>query len=139
MALLLLILLGVVATPWLMVYSIKLLTRAGVNRTAVAFLKSGAVLTWTATVGMYTWGVLRLFFFDSPDQSRACNEVLGTQRLAGYAPSFFPLRFGCLTGDGRTIEAGVIPSYINPAVAVLAVCAVALTVFAVAQRKEVEK
>lgn len=138
-AVLLLIFFGVVATPWLAVYSIKLLVRAGTSRTALACIKAGAVLTWAATVGMYTWGVLHLFFFDSPDQSLACDAAIGTQRLAGFAPSFVPLSFACLTSDGHTIEAAVIPAYVNPAVAVLAVCAVALTAFVVAQRVEAKR
>ncbi|WP_406331685.1 hypothetical protein [Streptomyces sp. NBC_00203] len=145
-AVLLLTLIGLVATPWLTVYGIRLVFRArkaakaGKPGTTRAALKSAAVLAWAAMAGMYTWGVLHLVFFDDPDQAQACRTAIGTRRLTGYEPSFIPLHFGCRTSDGHTVEA-VIPSYINPAVAVLGVAAVALTLtgltgFANARRKE---
>jgi len=139
-AVLLLTLAGLVATPWLTVYGIRLVFRAKKAATARAALKSAAVLAWAAMAGMYTWGVLHLVYFDDPDQAQACHTAIGTRRLTGYEPSFIPLHFGCRTSDGHTVEA-VIPSYINPAVAVLGVAAVALTLtgltgFANARRKE---
>jgi len=123
-AVLLLILLGLGATTWLTVRGIRLLVRARGAGPAVAATLAGA-----AAVGAYTWGLLHLFFFDDVDQAQACRTALGGRQLTGYAPSFVPLRFGCRTGDGHTVEA-VIPSYVNPAVAVLGVCAVALTLVA---------
>ncbi|WP_432189520.1 hypothetical protein [Streptomyces sp. Tue6028] len=134
---LLLTLAGLVATPWLLVRGVRLLVRARAARTATAALRSAAALAWAAAIGMYTWGVLHLVLFDDQDRSRACNTAVGDRRLTGYDPSFFPLHFGCRTGDGHTVEA-VIPSYINPAVTVLGVCALALTLagFATARRKE---
>ncbi|GCB46310.1 hypothetical protein [Streptomyces sp. NL15-2K] len=134
-AVLLLSLAGLIATPWLTLYGIRLLIRARTTRTTAATVKPAAFLAWAATVGMYTWGILHLFFFDDPDQARACNEAIGTSHLTGYAPSFIPLHFGCRTSDGHVVEA-VIPSYLNPAVSVLGICAVALTGFVIARRKE---
>ncbi|MFF4347443.1 hypothetical protein [Streptomyces sp. NPDC001530] len=125
-AVLLLTLVGLVATPWLVVYGVRLLFRARTAGTTVAAVKSAAVLAWAGMVGMYTWGVLHLVFYDDTDQSQACNKAVGTGHLTGYDPSYIPLHFGCRTSDGRTVEA-VIPSYINPAVAVWGVCALALT------------
>ncbi|PAZ11695.1 hypothetical protein CLM62_34400 [Streptomyces sp. SA15] len=135
-ATLLLLLVGIIATPWLAVYGVRLLIRARAARTTAATCKSAAALAWAAMVGMYTWGLLHLLFFDDQAQAQACNAAIGMrQQLTGYAPSFIPLRFGCRTSDGHTVEA-VIPSYVNPAVAVLGICAVALTGFVIARRKE---
>ncbi|WP_211343282.1 hypothetical protein [Actinomadura pelletieri] len=132
---LLLILAGTPATIWLVLYGVRLLVRASRLRTATATLKAGAVLAWAATIGIYTWAVLPLLFFDDPDQSKACNEAVGAKRLAGYEPSFVPLRFGCRTGDGHTVEA-IIPSYVNLSVTVLGLCAVVLTGLLLFQHKE---
>ncbi|WP_406219879.1 hypothetical protein [Streptomyces canus] len=136
---LLLILLGVIATVWLTVRGIRLLVRARTARTTRASLTAAATLAWAALIGMYTWGVLHLFLFDDTDQSQACNKAVGTRQLTGYEPSFIPLSFGCRTGDGDVVEADVIPSYVNPASAVLAVCAVTLTGFTRVQAKEKQK
>ncbi|WP_369248034.1 hypothetical protein [Streptomyces sp. R41] len=134
-AVLLLTLIGLVATPWLVVHGVRLLFRARAAGTTVAAVKSAAALAWAGAAGMYTWGVLHLVFFDDADQSQACDTAVGTRQLTGYEPSFIPLHFGCRTSDGHTYEA-VIPSYVNPATAVFLVCAVALTGFVIAQRKE---
>ncbi|MFK4098562.1 hypothetical protein ACI2L1_00455 [Streptomyces sp. NPDC019531] len=136
---LLLIVLGVIATPWLTVRGISLLVRARTVRTRRAWLGAAATLAWAALLAMYTWGVLHLFFFDDTDQSRVCNKAVGARQLIGYEPSFIPLRFGCRTGDGDVVEAEVIPSYVNPVAAVLAVCAVTLTGFTRVQAKEEQK
>ncbi|MFI0367615.1 hypothetical protein ACH35V_07025 [Actinomadura sp. 1N219] len=118
-----------------MLYGVRLLVRAGRARTAWATVKAGAVLAWAATIGIYTWAVLHLLFFDDPDQSRVCNEVLGAKRLVGYEPSFIPLHFGCRASDGHTVEA-IIPTYVNPSAAVLGLCAIALTGFLILKHKE---
>ncbi|MFI0821544.1 hypothetical protein ACH4TX_39220 [Streptomyces sp. NPDC021098] len=137
-AVLLLSLVGVTATLWLAVRGIRLLAGVRTPMSMGARIKALATMAWAAAVGMYTWGVLHLFFLDETGQSQACNAAIGTERLTGYAPSFIPLRFGCRTSEGHTVEA-VIPSYINAAAALLGVCAVTLTVFAIAQLKEEKK
>ncbi|MET7387185.1 hypothetical protein ABZT50_18160 [Streptomyces sp. NPDC005505] len=136
-AVLLLTLAGLVATPWLVVHGIRLLLPARRARTDRTALKATRSLVWAAAAGMYTWGLLHLFFFDDADRSQACDTAIGSRRLTGYEPSFIPLHFGCRTSDGHTFEA-VVPSYINPAVAVLGAGAVALTLAAIAlaRRKE---
>ncbi|MFB7663559.1 hypothetical protein ACFC1R_06345 [Kitasatospora sp. NPDC056138] len=96
--------------------------------------KAVAGLAWAAVAGMYTWGLLHLFFLDDQGRAQACAAAVGTGHLTGYVPSFMPLHFGCRTGDGRTVEA-VIPSYLNPVLALLVVCAAVLTGFAIAHRK----
>lgn len=131
--LLMLLLAGVITVLCLTVHGIKCLMRARAQK-GTFLIRSAAVFAWDATVGMYTLGLLHLFFLDEYAQSQACNEAVG-DKLSGYAPSFIPLHFGCRTSDGRVVEA-VIPSYINPAVAVLGVCSLLLTGLAIAHHKK---
>ncbi|MFI0937504.1 hypothetical protein [Streptomyces sp. NPDC021020] len=133
---LLLLLAGAVATPWLLARGIRLALRARSIRSATA-IRSAATLAGCATVGMYTWGVLHLLFFDDADRATACNAAVGKGHLTGYEPSFIPLHFGCRSNDGRTMEA-VIPSYLNSSVITLAACAVALTTVAVIARRRTD-
>ncbi|MFD9463587.1 hypothetical protein [Streptomyces sp. NPDC060027] len=126
LAVLLLAAAGLGATPWLLAHGVRLLFRAGAARTAGAALAAATALTWAAAVGMYTWGVLHLVFLDESSQSQACAKAVGTRQIAAYEPSFVPLRFDCRTSDGHTFEA-VVPSYLNPSVAVLGVGAAAFT------------
>jgi hypothetical protein len=107
---LLLLLAGVIAIPWLAVYGIRLLIRAQTTRTRAAVLKPAAAL--------------------------ACRVATGSDHVAGYDPSFIPLRFGCLVGNGHTVDAAVFPPYLNLTVGALAVAAVVLTVLTIAERKE---
>ncbi|WP_086563195.1 hypothetical protein [Streptomyces africanus] len=131
--LLVLLLAGVITVLCLTVQGIKRLVRAGRKKETFT-ARSAALLAWDATIAMYTWGLLHLFFLDDYGRSQACNESVG-DKLSGYDPSFVPLHFGCRTGDGRVVEA-VIPSYLNPAVAVLGVCSLVLTGLAIAHHKK---
>ncbi|MFC8097567.1 hypothetical protein [Streptomyces sp. NPDC057363] len=132
--LLLLLLAGLVAVLWLTLRGITGLVRAGrTGPDGQALLAPAAALTWGATAGMYTWGLLHLFLFDDHAQAQACHRVLGGGEVSGYVPTFLPLHFGCRAGDGRVVEA-VIPSYLNPAVALLGIAALTLTGFAVTRR-----
>ncbi|MBB1256068.1 hypothetical protein [Streptomyces alkaliterrae] len=135
--LLVLLLLGVVTAPALAGYAISTLARARVIRAPAAALRSAAATAWSMAVALYTWGVLHLVLLDGRAQADACRAAVG-ERLTEYVPSFLPLRFGCRTGDGSTVEA-VIPSYLNPALAVLAVCALVLTCLAIAESGEERK
>ncbi|MEU7167657.1 hypothetical protein AB0A70_23950 [Streptomyces morookaense] len=135
---LLLSLAGIIAVLWLAIYGGRLLFRAWVRGTTNAFVKAAASFGWAAAVGMYTWWLLRLFFFDETEQARACHAAIGTERLTGYAPSFIPLHFGCRTSSGHVAEA-LIPAYVNPAVVLLVACAIILTGFAITHRQEEKK
>ncbi|MER7046899.1 hypothetical protein [Streptomyces jumonjinensis] len=137
----LLILIGIIATPWLAIRAVVLLVRAGIKRTTHALLKGAAALAWAGAIGIYTWGVLHLFFLDESGQAEACREALGPGRsmlLDGYEPSFIPLRFGCHIEGGQTYEAAI-PGYVNPATGVFTVTAAALTGFAVRSRNQHEE
>lgn len=131
--LLLLLLAGLITVLCLTVHGFRRLMRSGPGKGRL-LIRPAAVLAWDVTVGMYTWGLVHLFFLDGYARSQACNDAVG-DKLSGYVPSFVPLRFGCRTGDGRVVEA-VIPSYLNPAVAVLLVCSLALTGLALAHHKK---
>ncbi|MFE5603399.1 hypothetical protein ACFQ8O_29935 [Streptomyces coelicoflavus] len=129
--LLLLLLAGLVAVVWLTVRAVTGLVRG--RRNGTTLLGPAAVLAWDAAVGMYTWGLLHLFFFDDHTQAKACAEAV-EGRVTGYEPTFVPLHFGCRTGDGRVTEA-VVPSYLNPATLLLGICALVLTGFLVARHR----
>ncbi|MFE7528948.1 hypothetical protein ACFU7Y_25010 [Kitasatospora sp. NPDC057542] len=131
---LLLLLVCVVATPWLTWYGLRALARARGAGSRVKALACCSALTWAAAFGLYAFGLLHLMMADDYTEGRACNAAVGKQ-LVGYDPSFIPLEFGCVSSDGHTVPV-VIPSYVNPVLAVLVVCAVTLTVFAVVRSKE---
>ncbi|MEU7717860.1 hypothetical protein [Streptomyces tibetensis] len=129
-ALLLVLLLACVITVLcLTVHGARRLIRAGRRKESFT-ARSAALLAWDATIAVYTWGLLHLFFLDDYARAQACRKSVGDE-LTGYAPSFVPLHFGCRTGDGRVVEA-VIPSYLNPALAVLGICSVVLSGLAIA-------
>ncbi|GAA2570461.1 MULTISPECIES: hypothetical protein [Streptomyces] len=130
--LLLLLLAGLVAVVWLTVRAVTGLVRG--RRNGTTLLGPVAVLAWDAAVGMYTWGLLHLFFFDDHAQAKACATAVGG-RVTGYEPTFVPLHFGCRTGDGRVTEA-VVPSYLNPATLLLGICALVLTGLVIAHHKK---
>ncbi|MER5874469.1 MULTISPECIES: hypothetical protein [unclassified Streptomyces] len=117
---------GLIGTPWLIVHGIRLLLPARRARTDGAVLKAARSLTGAAALGVYTWGLLHLFFLDESGQSRACASAIGARRLTGYEPSFVPLHFGCRTSGGHTVEA-VVPGWVNPVAAVLVVAVLVLT------------
>ncbi|MFJ7246333.1 hypothetical protein ACIQWA_16995 [Kitasatospora sp. NPDC098652] len=131
---LLLLLVGFLATVWLAVYGIRMLVRTRAKRSRVTALVSASALAWATTVGLYVWGLLHLFTADDYTAARACDEAVGKQ-VTGYDSSFIPLEFGCVSSSGRTVPV-LIPSYVNPVLAVLLVCAVTLTVFAIVRSKE---
>ncbi|MEV0189834.1 hypothetical protein AB0I39_15015 [Kitasatospora purpeofusca] len=131
---LVLLLVGALAAPALTVYGVRVLARARTARSSAKVLTASSALTWAVTIGLYAWGLLHLFMADDYTEARECDQAVGKQ-LVGYEPSFIPLKFDCLAADGRTVPA-VIPSYVNPALAVLLVCAVTLTVFAIVRSKE---
>ncbi|MFM9447043.1 hypothetical protein [Streptomyces acidiscabies] len=118
---LLLLCVGLIATPWLLVRGVGLLRREG-----TAFRAAG-VFAWAGAVGVYCWGLSQLVFFDGPDMSRACDSAVRQGELAGYEASFVPLRFGCRVTGGATVDV-YLPSYVNVVAAVCVVCAVVLTV-----------
>ncbi|MEV7120291.1 hypothetical protein [Kitasatospora griseola] len=131
---LLMLLIGLLATPGLLFYSVRGLLRARAAVSRAAALVAASALAWAMTIGLYVWGLLYLFMADDYSEARACDAALDG-RVVGYSPSFVPLRFGCLGPDGRTASV-VVPSYVNPVLAVLVVCAVTLTVFAIVRSKE---
>jgi hypothetical protein len=133
--LLVLSLTGVTVTPMLLLYGVWLLIRALMARTDRAIVKAAATGAWTGAIGMYTWGLLSLLLADERAQADACNEALGGKHLIGYSPSFIPLRFGCRTSDGHTIDV-IVPSYVNLSVAALGICAIALTAYLFILSKE---
>ncbi|MGF1426082.1 hypothetical protein [Kitasatospora sp. LaBMicrA B282] len=116
---------GVLVGGWLLGSGAWRLSRA---RERQPLLDSAASLAWGAAVALYSWGLERALFLDDQAQARVCRAATGSDQVAGYDPSFVPLRFGCVVGDGHVVDAGVFPHHLNLAVAVLALVAVTLTV-----------
>ncbi|MEV7024902.1 hypothetical protein [Kitasatospora sp. NPDC093558] len=139
---LLLLLVGALAIAGLVVYAAVVLFRARSARSTpsarglAAVLKAAAALTWAVAAGIYTRGMLSVLFLDDQAQALACRAATGSDHVVGFDPSYVPLEFGCRTAEGHTVTSAAIPSYINPAVALAAACALVLTGFAINQRKE---
>ncbi|MEN3584670.1 hypothetical protein AAH978_11030 [Streptomyces sp. ZYX-F-203] len=130
--LVLLVLAGLVAVPWLTVRAAIGLVRA--RRAGTALLGPAALLAWGAAAAAYTWGLLQLLFFDDYAQAEACAKAVDG-RVAGYEPAFVPLGFGCRAADGSVTEA-VIPPWVNPATLLFGIGALVLTWFAIAHHKK---
>ncbi|MFF8100868.1 hypothetical protein ACF07S_13990 [Streptomyces sp. NPDC016640] len=131
--LILLISVGLVALVWLTISGIRGLMKA--DATGKALLGPTALLAWDAAVGAYIWGLILLMLHDDYALSTACQHAVGRD-LKGYEATFVPLRFGCVTDDGRVVEAAVIPGYINPSVTVCGICALVLTGLVIALHKK---
>lgn len=131
---LLMLLVGAVATPGLALYGIRVLVRARAAASRAMALLAASALAWATTIALYTWGLLHLLMADDYTEDRACGAAVGKQ-LVGYEPSYIPLKFDCVSSDGRSV-AVIIPSYVNPVLAVLVACAATLTVFAIVRSKE---
>ncbi|MEU9332425.1 hypothetical protein AB0D49_04560 [Streptomyces sp. NPDC048290] len=130
--LLLLLLAGCAAVLILTVQGVKRLLRAR-RPDGPPVWTGAALLVWDAAVALYVWGLLHLLLTDDYGQAQSCRDAVG-DRLTGYDPGFMPLRFGCRTADGTTVDT-VVPSYLDPALAVLALGALALTGLALAHHR----
>ncbi|MGW9212276.1 hypothetical protein ACWGR4_35590 [Embleya sp. NPDC055664] len=130
--LLLIILVGLVATPTLFVYAFKTMARHGIRKSGSAVtLRYLAAFAAGAALAVYAWGALGLLM-DETAAAQACKDAVGPARAGSvdrYEFALVPLRFGChVAGDG-TYEA-VIAGYVNPTVLGLVLLAVVLAVFA---------
>ncbi|WP_433326140.1 hypothetical protein [Spirillospora sp. CA-294931] len=132
---LLLLLAGAPTTVGLLLYGVRVLVRVCTARQGRDAVKAAAVLAWTAAIGMYTWGLLHLLFLDDAARAQECQAAVGAGNLAGYAPSFVPLHFGCRSDDGHVVQIAV-PPYVNLSVAMFGVFALVLTGYLLVCRKE---
>ncbi|MGV9427389.1 hypothetical protein ACWDO7_24260 [Streptomyces sp. NPDC003656] len=82
--------------------------------------RAGVVLSGSAAVCVYLWGLLYMPSDDAHYLRQACAEAGGADRAAGvvgYETGFVPLRFVCRVDGGGGIS--TIPSWINPTVGAL--------------------
>ncbi|MGK5629197.1 hypothetical protein [Streptomyces sp. URMC 123] len=125
-AVLLLVLAGLITTACFGIYGVIRLFRR--PQGLAAGLRTAGILAFTGAVGIYTWGLLHLVIFDESIQAEACRQALDGKDLVAYEPSYIPLAFGCVAGNGKTYDVAV-PGYVNPAAGLLGVTAFFLTAF----------
>ncbi|MEU3250011.1 hypothetical protein [Streptomyces sp. NPDC006997] len=118
---------------------------AGVGPTGNRALKRVAVCAGVGAVLVYLWGLLYVggAVLDAEDGGadsapiRPCREGDGpigpsdrSFHVVDYSVSFLPLGFECETTDGGSYDGDEVPSYVNPAVAVLGLAGVGSAVAA---------
>ncbi|WP_432079374.1 hypothetical protein [Streptomyces sp. YPW6] len=106
-------------------------------------LRSTAVFAASTTVLLYLLGLLLAGFAVSEVGSGADSTPMHQCRYASGLPEgarvethevrFIPVNVLCRTADGRLFTSGVVPSWLNPALAVSFAATVALTAAAFVQ------
>ncbi|MET8375666.1 hypothetical protein [Streptomyces microflavus] len=106
-------------------------------------LRGTAIFAAAVTVALYLFGLLLVGIALSEAGSGADSTPMHQCRDAGDRPQnvqvdarqvqFLPLRVLCRTPDGREFTSGVIPPWLNPALAVSFAATVALTAAAFVQ------
>ncbi|MFI9171422.1 hypothetical protein [Streptomyces lincolnensis] len=97
--------------------------RLRAHRPATA-LRDAGLLCSAAALALYLWGCLHVVFLERQEIGNRCAQVSGGVRVAGFHGDFVPLRLVCRTDDGRDLTV-VVPSYLNPSIAVLLLLALA--------------
>ncbi|MEF9904154.1 hypothetical protein [Streptomyces sp. P9-A2] len=117
---------------------------SGLKERRTAVLRGLAALAAAGAVAVYAWGLLSLFGTlvaaeDGGADSapvRPCRTAGWMEQhragieIVGHRASFVPLGFVCETSDGGSYDNGDVPGYVNPAVASLALAALACAVAA---------
>ncbi|WP_327324997.1 hypothetical protein OG735_22650 [Streptomyces sp. NBC_01210] len=86
-----------------------------------------SILFTTASLALYVWGCLHIFFLYGTEGGEDCftlSDLENGVKLNEAAGDFIPLRLICHMSDGRS-HSIVIPDYINPSIAALLLIAVA--------------
>ncbi|WP_262699801.1 MULTISPECIES: hypothetical protein [Streptomyces] len=112
--------------------------RTGRRKTRAEWLGGIALLSVCATVALYIWGALHVMFMESYNKSEACAKAGGAAKAAQvdrYSASYFPLRFTCRIDEGGSYDAAV-PGYVNPAMAIAFVLAIATGAVSVVARDQ---
>ncbi|PJE97563.1 hypothetical protein CUT44_12570 [Streptomyces carminius] len=103
-------------------------------------MRAAALLAGVGAVTLYVWGLLHLAGAvaeaedGGTDSSplRPCHtaDAQAASHVDGYRVSYVPLRFECGLTGGGAYDAPVVPGYVNPAVALLGLTAVACGILA---------
>ncbi|MEU5438795.1 hypothetical protein AB0G73_36455 [Streptomyces sp. NPDC020719] len=101
-------------------YLASRLVEARRQYTPVTAWRDASLLAAAAALGLYLWGCLHVVFLEDQEQAEACelHRPAGTPTLVGRRGDFIPLRLVCEASNGHDYSV-VIPSYINPSVALL--------------------
>ncbi|MGW2369650.1 hypothetical protein ACWCZ5_29255 [Streptomyces sp. NPDC001667] len=91
-----------------------------------------SLLAAAAALAVYLWGCLHLLFLTDQELVHRCEQQkpAGTPALVGLRGDFVPLRVLCETSNGHDYSI-VIPSYINPTVALFLLLALICTLASV--------
>ncbi|WP_445519097.1 hypothetical protein [Streptomyces sp. NEAU-174] len=112
--------------------------RRGRRKTRAEWLGGIALLSVCVTIALYIWGALHLMFMESDTMRDACAKAHSPEKAAqvdGYSASYLPLRFTCRIDKGGSYDAAV-PGYINPAMGIAFVLAIATGAVSVATRDQ---
>lgn len=112
--------------------------RTGRRKTRAEWLGGIALLSVCATVALYIWGALHVMFMESYTMREECAKAGGAAKAAQvdrYSASYFPLRFTCRIDEGGSYDAAV-PGYVNPAMGIAFVLAIATGAVSVVARDQ---
>ncbi|WP_327687300.1 hypothetical protein [Streptomyces sp. NBC_00467] len=117
---------GAATTLGLTVYLCSRFTRPARQRyTPLAAWRDVSLATTAVALAVYLWGCLHVLFLEDQEQGEECERQRPEgPTLVGRRGDFIPLRLVCEASDGRDYSV-IIPDYINPAVAVLLLLALA--------------
>ncbi|MFF3261100.1 hypothetical protein ACFYWO_18240 [Streptomyces sp. NPDC002932] len=90
------------------------------RRTSQAVWRDVSLVMAALGIALYLWGCLHVLFLEDQEQAEACERGRpeGVTALIGRRGDFVPLRLVCEAAGGRDYSV-VIPSFVNPVLAVL--------------------
>ncbi|MGW7658448.1 hypothetical protein ACWGMA_24125 [Streptomyces asiaticus] len=112
--------------------------RRGRRKTRAEWFGGIALLSVCATIALYIWGALHLMFMESDTMREACAKARSPEKAAQvdrYSASYLPLRFTCRIDEGGSYGAAV-PGYVNPAMGIAFVLAIATGAVSVVARDQ---
>ncbi|MGW5448757.1 hypothetical protein [Streptomyces asiaticus] len=112
--------------------------RTGRRKTRAEWLGGIALLSVCVTIALYIWGALHVMFMESDNMRDECAKAGGTAKAAQvdrYSASYLPLRFTCHIDEGGSYDAAV-PGYVNPAMGITFVLAIATGAVSVVTRDQ---
>ncbi|WP_413799503.1 hypothetical protein [Streptomyces iranensis] len=112
--------------------------RTGRRMTRAEWLGGTALPSVCATIALYAWGALHVMFMESDNMREECAEAGGAAKAAQvdrYSASYLPLRFTCRIDEGGSYDAAV-PGYVNPAMGIAFVLAIATGAVSVVARDQ---
>ncbi|MFJ2199474.1 hypothetical protein [Streptomyces violaceusniger] len=112
--------------------------RTGRRKTRADWLGGIALLSVCATIALYIWGALHVMFMENDNMREECTRAGGAAKAAQvdrYEAHYLPLRFTCHLDEGGSYDAAL-PGYVNPAMAIAFVLAIATGAVSVVARDQ---